>query len=225
MRFLRNYHSYEVVGLDQFPRSGPALVASTHSLATYENFLLGSIAVDELGRRPYILADDLLFRIPWVGDAFREVGVVPGKRDTAIEILKRGDLLGLGPGGMREGLRSSKDKYQFDWAGRYGFVWVSLLSGAPIVLAACPSADDVFTVYETSITAWIYKQFHFPLPFFRGLGPSVLPRPVKLWHVMSEPIFPPVEPDKVTEDRVMRHHEYVTARMHQLMQKAVAISS
>lgn len=64
MRRLREYHSYEVVGIERFPESGPVLVASTHSLATYESFLLGSVSVDVLGRRAYVMADDLLFRIP-----------------------------------------------------------------------------------------------------------------------------------------------------------------
>ena len=41
IRLLRRYHNYEVVGVESFPRTGRVLVASTHSLATYENFMLG----------------------------------------------------------------------------------------------------------------------------------------------------------------------------------------
>ncbi len=95
LRALRRYHSYEVVGLETFPRHGPVLVASTHSLATYENFMLGSMALDVLGRRPYILADDLLFQLPVVGSALREVGVVPGKRGAAVEILQAEPEVGM----------------------------------------------------------------------------------------------------------------------------------
>ena len=220
LRALRAYHSYEVVGLETFPRRGPVLVASTHSLATYENFMLGSVALDAFGRRPYILADDLLFRIPIVGSTLREVGVVPGKRDAAVEILRRGDLLGLGPGGMREALRSSRRKYEFDWEGRMGFVWVALQAGAPIVLAACPSADDIYSVADLPVTPWAYERFHVPLTLFRGLGPTLVPRPVKLWHVLSEPIFCDVDPRAVTETVVEEHYERLVARMHTLMQQA-----
>ena len=30
-----------------------------------------------------------------------------------------------------------------------------------------------------------------PLPMLRGLGPTLLPRPIKLTHEISMPIFPP----------------------------------
>src|SRR5262249_2871829 len=117
----------------------------------------------------------LAFRFPPMARALNDIGIIPGDRQTAIDLLKRGELVGLGPGGMREALRSSKSKYQFDWADRLGFVWVSMLSGAPILLAACPSADDIYTVYDTPLTSWAYKNHHLPLPLFRGLGLSVLP--------------------------------------------------
>ncbi|WP_244923727.1 1-acyl-sn-glycerol-3-phosphate acyltransferase [Enhygromyxa salina] len=224
MRMLRAYHSYEVVGLSAFPRSGPVLVASTHSLATYENFLLGSVALDVLGRRPIILADDLLFKLPVVGDAMRDIGVWPGKREAAIEILNSGGLLGLGPGGMREALRPSTRRYTFDWDGRLGFVWIALLTGAPIVLAACPAADDIFDVVDLQLTADFYKRHHFPLPLFRGVGPTLIPRPVKLWHVFEAPIISEIDPSEVTEAHVIEHHAYLCERMHDLMQRAVELS-
>ncbi|PRP93231.1 hypothetical protein ENSA5_44080 [Enhygromyxa salina] len=224
MRLLRAYHSYEVVGLSSFPRSGPALVASTHSLATYENFMLGSTALDVLGRRPIILADDLAFKLPPVGDALRDIGIWPGKRDKAVEILRRGGLLGLGPGGMREALRGTSRKYSFDWEGRYGFVWVAMQTGAPIILAACPAADDIFDVAELELTEKFYARYHLPLPVFRGLGPTLIPRPVKLWHVFDEPILSDVPPDEVSEAHVLEHHAYLVERMHALMARAKEIS-
>ena len=224
MRFLRRYHSYKVVGLETFPRSGPVLVASTHSLATYENFLLGSMTLDALGRKPYILADDLMFRNPTIGGMLRDIGIVPGKRDAALDILRRGDLLGLGPGGMREALRGPGQKYTFDWTGRKGFVWVALKTGTPIVLAACPAADDIFHVYESELTPKMYQKYHLPLPFFRGLGPSLVPRPVKLWHVLGAPIFSDIDPDEVTEEIVEEYHASLVSEMHRLMQRAMQIS-
>jgi hypothetical protein len=224
MRWLREYHRYEVVGAEHVPVVGPAVVASTHSLATYENFMLGSFSLDQIGRRPYILADDLMFRVPWIGDGFRSINVVPGRRGAAQELLASGELVGLGPGGMREAVRSSHRKYEFDWRDRLGFVWVSLLAGAPIILAACPTADEIYTVYETRATNWFYQRFHLPLPLFRGRGPTPLPRPVKLVHVIDRPIPPPVAPDQVSDEVVRNHHCYVVERMHELMVRALSIS-
>jgi hypothetical protein len=63
-----------------------------------------------------------------------------------------------------------------------------------------------------------------PLLLFRGRGPTLLPRPVKLVHVIDEPIFPSVPPDRVTETDVQRHHELIVERMHALMPHALEIS-
>jgi 1-acyl-sn-glycerol-3-phosphate acyltransferase len=225
MRFLRRYHEYEVVGEEHVPATGGVLVASTHSLATYENFLLGSYALDRIGRRALIVGDDLFFRIPILRTVARDIGLVGGKREAVIQLLRDGQIVGLGPGGMREALRSSRDKYQFDWAGRRGFVWVSMLSGAPIMLAACPNADDIYTVYDVPLTTWIYQQLRMPLPIFRGIGPTPLPRPVKLVHVMDKPIYPPVPPQDVTERDVEDHYQYILGRMHELMSRAKELSA
>lgn len=223
MRALRRYHGYEVIGAERVPRSGGVLVASTHSLATYENFMLGSVSTELLGRRPLIVGDDLFFRIPVLRDAAREIGLVTRNRESVIEMLRNGEIIGLGPGGMREAIRSSRDKYRFDWTGRLGFVWVSMLAGVPIVLAACPGADDIYTVYNSPLTAFAYRRFKLPLPLFRGVGPTPWPRPVKLLHVLDEPIAPPVPPSKVTEDVVVKHHAYVVERMQALMDRAIGL--
>jgi 1-acyl-sn-glycerol-3-phosphate acyltransferase len=226
MRYLREYHQYEVIGGEHVPRVGPALVASTHSLATYENLLLASRSIDDLGRRPHVVGDDLMFKMPWLGPKLREVGMIPGDRAAAVDLLRRGEIVGLGPGGMREALRSSHDKYNFDWSGRMGFVWVSLVSGAPIIVGACPTADDIYTVYDNPVTPWLYRQFKLPLPLFRGRGLSPLPRPVKLVHFLAPPIHPPkLAPDEVSEEHVRAHHELITERMRALVGEALQLTS
>jgi hypothetical protein len=99
-----------------------------------------------------------------------------------------------------------------------GFVWASLLSGAPIILAACPRADDIFEVADVETTRLVYERFKLPLPFFRGVGPTPFPRRVKLRHVLSEPIEPPVAPEDVTAEIVSEHHARLVERMNRLMQ-------
>lgn len=225
LRFLRKYHDHEVFGLDNVPRSGSALLVFHHSLATYDSFLLGPLILDELGRPFRGLADRLIFQTPGLGDLFTAMGFVDGSRDAAMNLLRQGELIGLAPGGMREGLRSSRQKYRFDWSGRLGFVWLSMLSGAPIVLAACPKSDDIYEVVENPLTPSIYRRFRLPAPLFLGRGLSVLPRPVKLWHLLSEPITPDVAPDKVTRADVERHHARLSERMTRLMQQSLELSA
>jgi 1-acyl-sn-glycerol-3-phosphate acyltransferase len=221
--FLRWYHSYEAIGVENVPRTGPCFVIGTHSLATYENFLLFDEGERKLGRRGYITADSKLFRAPFAKPLIKRFNLIESNREIAIELLKAGNLIAGGPGGMREALRNSKNRYQIDWQGRHGFVWTSILAASPIVLAACPRADDIYTVYDSSLSKLSYEKFHFPLPLFRGVGPTPIPRRVKLTHLLSEAINPPCEPEKATKEIVTQHFEYLVERMNGLIEDALKL--
>jgi hypothetical protein len=223
LRALRDYHRHEVSGLENVPRTGPALLVFNHSFATYDSWLFGVALFDETKRLPRGIIDRLMLRTPVLGSVFRECGFISASREEAVRVLCQGHLLGVVPGGMREALRSSKDKYRVDWRDRHGFVWTSIASGAPIVLAACPRADDVYQVSDLEVTRRLYDRFKLPFAIFRGLGPTLLPRPVKLWHLVSEPIPPPVAPEQATVERVAEHHAYLTERMNALMQSALEL--
>lgn len=223
LRALRDYHRHEVVGLEHVPRDGGALIVCNHSFATYDGWLLGIPILDELGRMPHAIGDHLMMRSRVLGPFFRELGFIEGSRDAAVALLRSGELLGVVPGGMREALRSSKDKYRIDWTRRTGFVRASMMSGAPILLAACPRADDIFDVADLALTRAVYERFRVPAALLRGLGPTLIPRPVKLTHLISEPVHSPVAPDRVTDADVEAHHATLVARMQDLMHEALSL--
>ena len=68
---------------------------------------------------------------------------------------------------------------------------LALRMGAPLVLVACRTGDDLYTVYDNPITRAVYRRWHLPLPLVRGLGPTLLPRPIQLTHHLAAPIVPP----------------------------------
>ena len=220
-RWLRRYHQHTVYGLEHVPRTGPAMLAGNHSIAMYDSFLIAIPILDEIGRHVHGLADNQVFKTPGLGRLFRETGFVPGTRDAAIKFLSEGNLVGCMPGGMRESLRGPDQKYQIDWERRFGFVWVAMLSGAPILLVASPRGDDIYDVRPTALTPWFYKRLHLPFALIRGWGPTLFPRPVRIVQLVSEPIVADVAPDQVTERDVIAHHARVTARMKRLMQEAL----
>lgn len=225
LRYLCAYHDYQVFGFEHIPRTGPALLVFHHSLATYDSFLLGVPMKDRLGRIFKGLADRLIFRTPVLASIFRGAGFVVGTREATREMLAAGELIGLAPGGMREALRSSREKYTFDWAGRYGFVRMSMLSGAPIILAACPRADDLYTVLPNPITPRLYERLRVPVPLCYGRAGTLLPRRLKLWHLLSEPIFPTVVGDDIRDEDVIAHHAMIVRRMQRLMTDSLAIGA
>jgi 1-acyl-sn-glycerol-3-phosphate acyltransferase len=202
LKTLAFYHRHSVKGLEYFPLEGPVILAVNHSLATYDGFLVGLQLFNHLGRLPKGLGDELLFRIPIVEQWCRDLGLYSASPTAAKELLQRGEVLGVAPGGMRESLRPSEERFSVLWEKRKGFVRLAQETGAPIVLAACPAADLLYDVYPSVITKFVYKHFKVPLPIMRGLGPTWIPRPHKLTHYLSRPLY--IGPE---ENIDQAHHE------------------
>ena len=215
---MRVYHEHSTVGLDQIPESG-AIIAANHSLASYDIALLMASIYEHCNRVPRALIDRLFFKVPGLGALMEAFGSREGTRENAVKMLKENEILVVAPGGMREALRPSSEKYKIIWNRRKGFVKLSVETGAPIILAACPAADDLYDVAPSHLTVWAYKTLRIPLFFAKGLGFTAIPKPVKLTHYLSEPLYPPSHSDdpQVFNKRVDEFHQKVTARMEKLM--------
>lgn len=222
-KFIRLYHRHEVIGLDHIPKHGPIILAVNHSLATYDIGLLFDAIFEHSGRICRPLVDRLFYKIPYLGELVQSVGAREGSKNNAAKLLEEGHILTIAPGGMRESLRPSSEKYQIRWQRRMGFVRLSIETQTPIILATCPKADDLYHVYPSHITSNAYKLFRIPLFFATGLAYSVLPKPVKLVHYLSEPIKPPKLADspELVERQIKRFHAKIVKRMEELTKEAV----
>lgn len=221
-QWLRKYHQHEVVGLENIPKDGSGIIITNHSFASYDTFLLGTAIFELTGRIVRSLGDNLIFKIPYLNEAMSGMGMVAANMTTARELLDEGDLIGLTPGGMREALRSSKEKYRIRWDDRKGFVRLALTAQCPIILAACPAADDIFDVSTNWMTQFAYQNFKIPVAFVRGRAGVPFPRPVKLIHHVGKPL-PPPKPPRNSEDRdqlVDQWHGEIVERMNELMKAA-----
>lgn len=220
LRALRRYHDHRVIGAEHVPAEGPALIATNHSLATYDSFLLALAIFEQNGRIPCGLADDLLFDVPGLRQVAMGLGMVPASPANATRLLAAGRLVYLAPGGMHEALRARDERYRVRWGRRRGFVRLALRTGAPLVLAACPAADDIYTVYPSRLTDAVYRALKLPLPVARGLGPTILPRAVRLTHHVLPPIYPPPWDPRDEAEQVRELHQLVLSRMEEAMRAA-----
>ena len=216
---LRAYHSHEVVGAEHFPKTGGVIFACNHSLASYDIFLFMGAVYESCHRIPRSLIDKLFFKVPGLGPVMQALGSEMGTPENARKLLDEGECITIAPGGMRESLRSSAQKYQIIWEKRRGFAKMAIEAQVPIVLAACPAADDIYDVLSSHVTAWAYKTFRIPLFFAKGLKNSPIPRPVKLTHFVSEPFYPPakVEDQARAEELLDEFHQRLCRRMQELM--------
>ncbi|MFT6821959.1 MAG: 1-acyl-sn-glycerol-3-phosphate acyltransferase [Myxococcota bacterium] len=215
---LRRYHAHDVLGLENIPKSGPALLAVHHSLATYDAFLFGHAVIRETGRTFTGLGDDKLFAVPGVRRFASASGILPASPENGRKLLNEGHLLGVAPGGMREALRPSSERKHVLWDKRKGFVRLAIQTGAPIIPVACPSADFLYTVYENRLTKLAYKKLKLPVPVARGFGLTLVPRPVRLTTYVGEAI---VIPDGAIDDpeTVDTVHAQVTAAIEALLDR------
>jgi 1-acyl-sn-glycerol-3-phosphate acyltransferase len=208
---VARYHRFEIRGAEHLPTEGPALLVGTHSNITYDLFLASIAVFDHVGRVPRSIGDRLWFKNPVLASVMRDLGIVATDLDGAAELLKSGEILAVAPGGTREALRPSNKGSMPDWKGRQGFVRLWLASRAPLILAHCPAARSVVTVYDHPISTLGFRYLGMPFPLWRGLGPTPLPRPKKLVYHFSPPISPPDEP--VTEPLVERVHAELEEKM------------
>lgn len=219
LRPLERYHRFRVEGLEHVPRSGPCLLVASHSLATYDGFLLGMAIVDATGRIPRGLGDRRIFQTPWLGGFAQRIGLVEASPTAGQELLAAGEIVGVAPGGMWESLRPRTERYQVRWGQRRGFVRLALRAQAPLLLTAVPRADEIFTVYPSRLTDRAYQRLHLPLPLARGLGPTALPRPVPLVGHIAPLIHPPPHDPEREGDQVEALFQRAHAAMQELMRR------
>jgi len=218
---IQAYHRHRIYGLEHIPQQGRTLLVVNHSLATYDILLLAAEVIKYTNRVPRGLGDRLLFKLPILSKWIKEMGVVEGKMSSAHSILEQEGLALVAPGGMREALRPTTERYQLRWAKRRGFCRLALETQSPLILAACPGADDLYTVYSNRLTKIAYRNLKIPIPLLRGWGPTLLPRPIQLTHVLSEPIIPAtIAGNTPTESQVTELHEEV----QDVMEKTMAIA-
>lgn len=220
---IRRYHQHEVFGLENVPSRGPVIFACNHSLATYDMMLLMAAVYLKCHRIPRALIDRAFYKVPGLGELMELMGCIIGSHKNAHDLLNQGNTLYIAPGGMRESLRPSSERYQIKWNQRKGFARLAIETGSPVILSACPRADDIFTVYDNVLTKWVYKNFKLPVFLARGVGPTVLPKPVKLVHYLSKPIYPPKKASDPAafKRQVYNFHRRLLRQMSKIMENSL----
>jgi 1-acyl-sn-glycerol-3-phosphate acyltransferase len=230
---LAGYHQFEVHGMENIPTAGPAIIAMNHSVQTYEMGLFNREIHRQRSRDMRMLGDHMLFTIPGVSWVASQFGAIDGRPDLAKNALENGELLGVCPGGQREQLCTEKGKLLWDRA--LGYARLSVQTGAPVLLAATPRADEVFDQpgwFNKWVTQPIYKYAKLPVALTTGrfglpwiscppLPPN--PKPVKLDTHVSRQHHPPVvrqgleKGDPILEDATRKFAKQLFEEMKVMM--------
>ena len=126
LRVLFNsWFRVEVSGIENLPETGAALVVANHAGVLPFDGLMASVAVHDkhpANRDLRLLAADMVFNMPMMGQAARKAGHTMACTADAHRLLAAGELTAVFPEGYKGLGKHFKDRYKLQRFGRGGFV-------------------------------------------------------------------------------------------------------
>jgi 1-acyl-sn-glycerol-3-phosphate acyltransferase len=192
---LRRVIKPKVYGIDRVPKRG-ALLVGNHTLYGVFDMLLWTAELIERGIIVRGLGEHVLFKVPGSRELMKAAGIVPGTRPNTRELMRRGDLILVFPGGAREVAKRKGERYQLIWKNRLGFAKMAIEGRYPIIPFASLGIEDALDIVldnENPLMAPVRKFCETllnvePLPIVRGIGLTPIPRPERLYFWFGEPI-------------------------------------
>jgi 1-acyl-sn-glycerol-3-phosphate acyltransferase len=204
---FKQYFHPEFYGIDEIDASRPAVYVSNHAVL---GVLDGYPFAIELYLRKGIflraLADRNHFKIPiWKDLISKRLGALEGSRAHCSAVMERGENLLVFPGGTREICKKKGEAYELKWEDRRGFVRMAMQHGYDIIPVAAVGAEDAYTVVkdandilnhsflgkllkQTGLAHKLFKDGELLLPWVKGVGKTVMPKPVKLYFSFGKRI-------------------------------------
>lgn len=193
---LRKLINPKAYGIDNVPKRG-ALLVGNHTVLGVLDLPLICAELWELGRIVRALGDHAQFKVPGWRDMLKSLGVVEGTRANCAELMQRGELILVFPGGGREVAKRKGERYKLVWKNRMGFARLAIQYGYPIIPFASVGADDAVDIVvdaDNPLLAperlLVEKILGSPdsWPLWRGIGPTPIPRPERQYYWFGEQI-------------------------------------
>lgn len=183
-------------GIERIPDRGTLFVGNHTTLGVLDiPFMAG-----ELWRRRRIvlrgLGDHRHYGFPIWPELLERYGMVRGTRENVRRLMRAGENILVYPGGADEVFKRREQKYQLLWKERLGFATMAIEFGYPVVPFAAVGAEDMLQVVADAgtpgfaqLSALTRRLVGVPLPpIVRGIGPTVIPRPERLYFWFGDPI-------------------------------------
>ncbi|CAD5219814.1 unnamed protein product [Bursaphelenchus okinawaensis] len=197
------WHGYEVRGMENIPKHGPALFVAYHGTLPLDIYYLIARVLLEQKRQLHVVGDKFVFKIPGWGRICKVFCVTPGTVEDCVACLKEGCLQIIAPGGVREALFSNPVTYKVMWAKRLGFAKVVQGAKVPVIPVFTENCRDAFRTprWGRKLFRGLYEKSRLPLcPIYGGF-------PVKMITYLGEPVsfdesYTPEEIKMVVKEKV-----------------------
>src|ERR1700682_6243481 len=204
------YRPY-VDGLQTLPRDGRFLLVGNHTQSGAEVFLISYFVRRAIGTRVRPLAERGMgrMRAP-AGDLFAAYGAVVGAPETARELMRHNETILVFPGGGREIPKFKGEEHTLRWQSRAGFARLSVENSYPIVPVGLVGGDDIYQSLTTREGRWgrlsqgltekLSGRTDMALPLMHGIGPTLIPRPQRMYLRFAAPIVT-TKPARVSAEK------------------------
>jgi 1-acyl-sn-glycerol-3-phosphate acyltransferase len=208
---LVNLYWPHVDGLQHLPRDGRFLLVGNHTQSSVEALLISYFVRRSIGTRvrPLAVRDMGRMRGP-AGDLFAAYGAVVGAPETARELMRHNETILVFPGGGREIAKFKGEEHTLRWQGRSGFARLSVENKYPVVPVGLVGGDDIYQSLTTRGGRWgrlsqeltekLSGRPDMALPLMRGIGPTLIPRPQRMYLRFAAPIDT-TKPARITEEK------------------------
>ena len=190
---LINLSQPYVSGLDTLPADGRFLLVGNHTqFVSSEVLLIPHFVRRAIGTRVRPLADRRFERQPQFGrDLMAAYGGIVGTPETAQELMRHNQTILVFPGGGREIMKFKGEEYVLNWQGRSGFARIAAENDYPIIPVGLVGGDDVYKSLVTrdsslgqlcqTLSTKLSGEADMAIPLMRGVGPTLIPRPQRMY--------------------------------------------
>ena len=203
-KFLHDYYwRVEIKDLQNVPRAGRAVLVGIHrGMMPWDAVMALHLIVRDVGRYVRFLIHPGLIKFPFLFNFHTKLGGVVACQENADFVLKRDEIVGIYPEGIKGAFVLYRDAYKLTKFGRNEFVKIALRHRAPIVPFVTVGSAEIFPILKKVNWAWWKRNTEWPTfpitPTFPWL--PALPLPSK-WHTQFlEPLhieesYPPEAAD------------------------------
>jgi 1-acyl-sn-glycerol-3-phosphate acyltransferase/nucleoside-diphosphate-sugar epimerase len=203
-RFLHDYYwRVEVKDLHHLPRAGRVVLVGVHrGFMPWDAVMALHLIVRDVGRYVRFLIHPGLIKFPCLFNFHTKLGGMIACQENAEYVLKRDEIVGIFPEGIKGAFLLYRDAYKLTRFGRDEFVKIALRHRAPIVPFVTVGSAEIFPIFKKVNWAWWKRNTEWPTfpitPTFPLL--PALPLPSK-WHTQFlEPLhvedrYPPEAAD------------------------------
>ena len=200
---MRAYFSPRFFGMDNIDPAKPSLFVGNHPLFALDYPLMAAEIYFKKGIVLRSLGDHWHFKIPVWGKLVSILGAVDGTPENCSQLMNAGEHIVVFPGGGREAFKRKGEAHQLIWKKRMGFARMAIQHGYQIIPFASKGADNVYSIlldgkdvmasplgrlFDVTGFTKILRGGDMIPPIVRGVGPTLLPRPERLYFSFGEPI-------------------------------------